>query len=123
LQVLLQTERFASDLKKELSKIQREREVLRAWLAEARPEYHEQIYRAKELVELNMQRYRAFERDWKRRVGIFATHNVCRVFTICSMCMHFNLSPNPINKLCSLEWPRNLLPFCEPLDAVEILPL
>lgn len=71
-----QTDKFAGELKKELSKIQREREKLRAWLIEVRPEYHAQINAAKELVEGNMYKYRSFERAWKNRTGVFASGDV-----------------------------------------------
>lgn len=73
-----QTDKFASEVKKELSKVQREREKLRAWLVEVRPEYHAQINSAKELVEASMYRYRSFERAWKNRTGVFASGDVSR---------------------------------------------
>jgi CCR4-NOT transcriptional regulation complex NOT5 subunit len=72
-----QTDRFATDLRKELAKLQREREKLRSWLAECRPELESKMESAKKMVEDNMYRYRAFEKAWKHRSGVFTTGDVC----------------------------------------------
>lgn len=76
MQVLKQTDRFATELRKELSKMQREREKLRDWLACCRPEHHARLDAAKVVVETDMYRYRTFEKNWKHRTGVFATGHV-----------------------------------------------
>ena len=76
LQVMNQTERFAGDLRKELAKQQREREKVRAWLTDCRPELAPRLEVAKEKVEESMYKFRAFEKAWKHRRGVFAIGDV-----------------------------------------------
>ena len=71
-----QTDRFATELRKELSKMQRQREKLRDWLAYCRPEHHARLDAAKVVVETDMYRYRTFEKSWKYRKGVFAIGHV-----------------------------------------------
>jgi Not1 N-terminal domain, CCR4-Not complex component len=73
--ILNQTDRCATEMRKELSKMQRERETLREWLGMGktlRPELQEKMEAAKTVVEDVMYRFRTFEKNWKNRKGIFA---------------------------------------------------
>lgn len=73
--ILTQTDRCAQEMRKELAKMQRERDKLREWIAERvtiEPEMRETMETYKCLVEATMYRFRTFEKNWKHGKGIFA---------------------------------------------------